>query len=386
MSETQQKAPYSRKFGLLLLAGIGVVTLVGTLLIALFAENDPDAEKDKKRLEQVAKLPQGSENEADRLLQELEREAQAAKAKRDRDLQGLEQQGLKRTDPPLDGPLATTIDDALLRDLDEAQREAGAKPDFSDYPELPPTEGDATAAAQPARTEAPGIAVYEEGMTEPVATAAAEEQNEDEGVQTIKPARLPRRVVQQGVPIRATLLSRIDTRIEGQIVAVVTRDVRETRTSGAVLIPKGSRLVGTYETDVQPGVDRVPVRFNRLMLPDGRVVVLGDMPAAMPDGAMGVDGRYRSNFWRAVGPSFVVAAIGQWVDRRFPPRAAAQAATGAEGGYVVQSPSVVQQVMPQVNQAVLQRYAAAKPYFIAQPGQEIRIIVTQDIEIPEGGA
>lgn len=379
MSETQ-KAPYNRKLGLLMLAAVGVVTVIGALLLALFGEDDPKAEKEKQRQQQVEKLPAGNPKEAERLLAEMEAQSAAAKKRRDQELGGLERAGTQRTAPPLDGPLAATIDENLLRDLDEAQREAGARPVYTDAPELPPIE-EAESAPPASRAEAPRIAAYEEGMEAPETDEGADDA--EDAPQTLKPQTLPRRVVQRGVPIRATLLSRIDTRVAGPIVAVVTRDVRDTLTSGPVLIPKGSRLIGTYETDVQPGVDRVPVRFTRLMLPDGRALDIGDMPAATSDGALGVNGRYRSNFLRAVGPSFIVAALGQWVDRQVAPRQV----TGEGTPYgTVQSPTVVQQVMPQVNQAVLQRYAAARPYFLAQPGQEIRIIVTQDIEIPEGGA
>jgi type IV secretion system protein VirB10 len=154
--------------------------------------------------------------------------------------------------------------------------------------------------------------------------------------------------------------------------------VYDTVTTKDVLIPRGARLVGTYSTSVDPGVDRITVTFDHIAMPDGRTIPLPSMPAAAPDGTIGVAGDYKSNLLQAIGPAFVVAAIGQWIDRRNRP----DNSTAIPGQTVVQSQTVLEQVVPELSRAVQQRYAGARPYFIAEPGQEIRIVVTKEIEIP----
>src|SRR5690606_28008448 len=99
------------------------------------------------------------------------------------------------------------------------------------------------------------------------------------------------------------------------ITAVISRNVYDSRTHRTLLIPQGSKLVGSYATSVTPGVDRIAVSFSRLILPNGDAFDLPSTPSVGLDGTAGVEGNYKSNFWRAVGPSVLVAILGQAADR-----------------------------------------------------------------------
>lgn len=377
---TDMKAAINRKMGLYLIGMLGVMGVFAALIIVLVQRPEERAaeEVERERMEAIQRLPEGSETAGRRTIEAIEREAEEAARRRERDLEMLDRSGPRSPGPaPRRDRLESALDPDLLRALEEAQEEAGRRPSFASVPPLP--TGTPGVSPGGAGGQASPIAVYEASA----GFGAADVFGRDEGpemVETIQPQHTPPRVIHRGVPIRATLLSRIDTRNEGPITAVVNRDVYDSVTLSQVLIPAGSRMVGDYTTDVSPGVDRIPSGFSRLILPDGRVIPLGSMPVAGKDGTIGVDGRYRSNILSAVGPSFVVAAIGQWMDRQYP----ARSPTAGQGGFGgVQAPSVAQQVVPEINQAVMERYSGARPYFIAEPGQEIRIIVTQEIEVPE---
>ncbi len=77
-----------------------------------------------------------------------------------------------------------------------------------------------------------------------------------------------RRIIAQGKVIDAVLETAINTDLPGSLRAVVSRDVFA-ESGKNILIPKGSRLIGSYATSVAYGVSRVQIIWSRLIRPDG---------------------------------------------------------------------------------------------------------------------
>ncbi len=75
-------------------------------------------------------------------------------------------------------------------------------------------------------------------------------------------------IIAEGKLIHAILETAINTDLPGALRAVITRDVYA-ESGKNVLIPKGSRVIGSYETQVKTGQTRVAVIWNRLIRPDG---------------------------------------------------------------------------------------------------------------------
>jgi len=368
------QAAISRKFALSVVAFLGVLFAIGILWILIVGAPDPAAEAARRaeaaRLEQIALQITVPEGEAARMLEQSERDARMRAEARQRELDAIAKSNDIKTAAPAGPPSANVIDNELLRELDAMQRELGSPPGFN-TPAAVPMPGDTSASGG----KGGGMGVYED--TDVVGAALGVRQ--ESPVETVLPRVIPERTVHRGVMLRAVLNSMIDTRNDGPITATITRDVYDSRSVSRVLIPRGSRLMGAYTTSVAPGVDRIAVSFDYLILPDGRAVELPSMPSAATDGTIGVEGRYRSNLLRAIGPAFLVAAVGQWVDRTQQPDGLRIDPTQP----LSQAPSIMQQVVPQISEAIQERYSAAKPYFLASPGQEIRIVVTQEIEIPK---
>jgi type IV secretory pathway VirB10-like protein len=315
------------------------------------------------------------ETTAQRILQQEEYEAQrrAEKAARESLQATLDTPALPVAPAATEQP-KRVVDAAFLAELDALQRELGDPPNFRTDEQIPaatPTQGREGGSTGGGGS---GFGVFEDGAAAPQVLST----NDLGPVETVRPRDIPLRSIHRGVTLRAALTSRIDTRNDGPLIATITRDVYDSRFVREVLIPRGSRLVGTYSTSVAPGVDRIAVSFNYITLPNGKAVELPDMPAAAMDGTIGVGGDYRSNILRAIGPSFIVAALGQWIDTKID--VPEPSLDGSQP--LVMAPSVMERVTPQISEAVLQRYASARPYFLADPGQEIRIVVTQEIEIP----
>src|SRR3546814_19060627 len=58
-----------------------------------------------------------------------------------------------------------------------------------------------------------------------------------------------------------------------------------------LMIPQGSRLIGDYDSQVAYGQRRVRLAWSRLILPDGRSIILDRQPAGDAAGYAGLEDR-----------------------------------------------------------------------------------------------
>ena len=92
--------------------------------------------------------------------------------------------------------------------------------------------------------------------------------------------------VKAGTVIPAIMIGGVISDLPGQILGQVSENVYDTATGRYILIPQGSKLVGTYDNAVTTGQERVLVAWTRIIYPDAASIDLGKMPgtdpAAMP--------------------------------------------------------------------------------------------------------
>jgi type IV secretion system protein VirB10 len=113
--------------------------------------------------------------------------------------------------------------------------------------------------------------------------------------------------VSQGTLMGAVLETALDSTSPGLARAIVSRDVYGfdgTR----VLIPRGSRLVGEYGADTNPGQNRAIINWVRLIRPDGATIAL-DSPSTDTLGRSGVKADVNSHFFERFGSAILQSAI-----------------------------------------------------------------------------
>lgn len=117
-----------------------------------------------------------------------------------------------------------------------------------------------------------------------------------------------RRTIAQGRLIPATTESAINTELPAPIRAIVSRDVYGE--AGKVpLIPKGSRLIGSYNTAIGSGQSRVFVVWTRVIRPDG-VDVMINSPLVDQIGQAGVGGQVDNKFQEIFSHSVLASVVG----------------------------------------------------------------------------
>ncbi|MDE5062216.1 TrbI/VirB10 family protein [Wolbachia endosymbiont of Drosophila tsacasi] len=83
-------------------------------------------------------------------------------------------------------------------------------------------------------------------------------------------------MVTQGKIIDAVLETAINCDLQGMLRAMVSRDVYA-ETGDTVLIPKGSRLIGSYSFDSNVARARVNINWNRVILPHGIDIAISSL-------------------------------------------------------------------------------------------------------------
>lgn len=198
-----------------------------------------------------------------------------------------------------------------------------------------------------------------------------------------------RRTIAQGRVIQAVTESAINTELPAPIRAIVSRDVfPEAGTSP--LIPKGSRLIGQYNTQLVGGQSRVYVRWTRVIRPDG-VDVMIDSPLVDQIGQAGiggqVDSKFQQIFSRAVMASVVTISMALASDEV---TGGGQTSTtnSAIGGTTQSGDGATTATVNALNRlgsttdSFLQRYMNLQPSILVDQGTPVNVFVNRDLVFP----
>jgi type IV secretory pathway VirB10-like protein len=183
-----------------------------------------------------------------------------------------------------------------------------------------------------------------------------------------------------GTMIPAVLVTELNSDLPGEVLAQVARDVYDSRTQRDVLVPKGARLLGTYEHEVGAEQRRLLVAWTRLIFPDGRSVVLPALPAKDRSGAGGLADHVDRHESRVFGTAALLSLVG----------AGAQLAQ-PNGGYGVWggAPSTGQAMAGAVGQQLadvatqmLRRDLDVRPTIHVRQGMPFNVFLNVDLTFP----
>ena len=177
-------------------------------------------------------------------------------------------------------------------------------------------------------------------------------------------------VLQAGAVIPAALLTGLRSDLPGQITAQVTEAVYDSPTGKILLIPQGARLIGQYDAQVAFGQNRALLVWNRIVMPNGRSVVLERQPGADPEGYAGLQDRV-DNHWGALFKAALLSTI---------------LSVGSEAGTSNDENSLVDAIrrgasdsINQTGRQVVGRSLQIQPTITVRPGFPVRVIVTRDL-------
>lgn len=290
-----------------------------------------------------------------------------------RPILNAQNRGQPVTPPAVAGP---AVDPAEQRRLAEAEAARTSRVFFQ-------VEAQTAAPVSPASsTSLPNVTGF--GMPGQPAPSAQEQQaaflNAAVDRRTVAPDRVvpPASpfVLQAGAVIPAALITGIRSDLPGQITAQVTQHIYDSPTGRILLVPQGTRIIGQYHNNVQFGQSRVLLVWNRLILPNGRSIVLERQPGADGAGYAGLQDGVDYHWWdlaKAAGLSTLLSV-------------GAELATNDDDPLIQAIRNGGQDTINDAGQQIVRRQLNIAPTLTIRPGFPVRVIVTRDLVLePYGG-
>jgi type IV secretory pathway VirB10-like protein len=189
--------------------------------------------------------------------------------------------------------------------------------------------------------------------------------------------------VMAGTIIPAAMVTGLNSDLPGQGIATVTEPVYDTVTGRTLLIPQGSRLLGTYDAQVGYGQSRVLLVWTRLIMPDGSSIVLDRLPAADPQGYAGLKDQTNNHWGKLITGAVLSTLLG--VGAELGSQNSGLGGTG-QGTVVVATSRSAEESLNQVGQQITRRNLDVQPTLTVRPGFPVRVIVNKDLVLRPYGA
>jgi type IV secretory pathway VirB10-like protein len=178
-----------------------------------------------------------------------------------------------------------------------------------------------------------------------------------------------------GFVIPGVMITGVSSELPGQIEAQVAQNVFDTATGGYLLIPQGSRLVGSYQSNAAYGQARVLIAWQRVVFPDGKALDIGAMPGADSAGYAGFHDQVNNHYTRIFGSAVMLSLIGAGAQVGSPQ-------TSTLGTTTTVSQALSQQLAQQLGATatqMIQKNLSIAPTLKIRPGYRFNVVVTKDL-------
>ena len=183
-------------------------------------------------------------------------------------------------------------------------------------------------------------------------------------------------IVQAGSIIPAALITGIRSDLPGQITAQVTANVYDSPTGRILLIPQGARLIGEYDSEIAAGQTRVLLAWDRLIMPDGRSIVLERQPGADRAGFAGLQDRVNQHWGNLLKAAALSTLLGL----------SAELGADSEDDLTRALRRGSQDTINQTGQQIVRRQLNVQPTLTIRPGHPLRVVITRDLVLEPIGA
>lgn len=199
------------------------------------------------------------------------------------------------------------------------------------------------------------------------------------------------RTVAQGRIIQATLETAISTDLPAQIRAIVSRDTYA-EAGRVALIPKGSRLIGVYNTSLLSGQSRVFIVWQRLIRPDG-IDILINSAGVDSLGLAGLSGhldtKFQQVFSRAVMASVISISLALGADSMGLGESSQSTSvfgggttTTNQGDAGATAANEALENLGTVAETFLTRFMDVRPTILVDQGTPVNVMLNRDLIFP----
>ena len=173
-----------------------------------------------------------------------------------------------------------------------------------------------------------------------------------------------------GSIISASLITGLNSDLPGLVTAQVTENAYDSVTGRILLIPQGSRLIGSYDSVVAFGQKRALVVWQRIILPDGASVRIDNVPATDTAGYAGLSDKVDVHTWQLLKGVALSTLVGVGTQLSF---------GNNESDLVRAIRESAQQSGSRASDQLVTRNLNIQPTIRVRPGWPLRVVVHKDI-------
>lgn len=172
-----------------------------------------------------------------------------------------------------------------------------------------------------------------------------------------------------GSVISASLITGLRSDLPGLVTAQVTSKVFDSPTGRILLIPQGSRLIGSYDSVVAFGQKRALIVWQRIMLPDGSSLRIDNVPATDASGYAGLQDKVDFHTWALLKGVALSTLLG----------VGSQMTVTGESDLVQAIRESTQQNVSRAGDQLTSRNLNIQPTITIRPGATVRLVVHKDL-------
>jgi len=176
-----------------------------------------------------------------------------------------------------------------------------------------------------------------------------------------------------GSVIPCVMIGGINSDLPGQIIGQVREDVYDSATGHYLLIPKGARLTGVYDSQITIGQKRILVGWNRIIYPDGSSINIQKMPGADNGGYAGLHDKVDNHYLRIYGNAFLLSIFSAGIQLSQP------RGTGESYNSSQIIAGALGQELGQLGMEMTRRNMNIQPTLRVRNGATFNIMVTKDM-------
>jgi type IV secretory pathway VirB10-like protein len=183
-----------------------------------------------------------------------------------------------------------------------------------------------------------------------------------------------------GTVIYGTLETGINSDIPGDVLGRVAQDVKDSVTERYVLIPQGSKLIGSYSNQLIPSQQRLMVKWSRIVFPNGGELDLPDLTGTDAAGYAGFQDQVNHHYAKVWAPALLMSAISAGMMMSDYPMMSGGPYTNG-GYYMSPGQMAAMGAGQQLGQEAMGRMANVRvaPTIQIRPGYHFRVLVTRDL-------
>lgn len=180
----------------------------------------------------------------------------------------------------------------------------------------------------------------------------------------------PDRTLAQGSVVQAALQVAINSDLPGNVIAVVSEPV-PSFAGNNILIPRGSRLFGSYNAGIDAGQKRILIAWSRILTPDGHSMQISAVGGDRL-GRSGVTGFIDTKFGERFGGAALISVIGA---------APSIAASRVDSETTSDTLVAITEDLEDATGTVIAEQLSRKPTIYIDQGNSVTVLVDRDVVI-----